>query len=357
MLGWRLWPGSANNGATGFSVQNKPAAVNALVHELNKAQLDTLRAQVASVSHAVLVVHVRVPGGIRSNMVARDGISEDPGHLVPWFDLAKKKRFRVGLIAILFSDDDWGWGGYWQPADPAAALASYHSAIQPYLQAAQTAGVDFVILCDEWSALFSSPAAVPAFRTLLELARADYGGKIGINVNKLEEADLLPSIAALPDFIGVTAYVPLCDVNAPSYQEMYENLTGASWVESVRSLVSEKAIEWRRPEVRGYMGYLRHLAGVWNKPVVLTTGYKLTVGAAKDPSDQTETAVDDAIQASAWRAFLDAALDARNGVGSALYGMLVWRWPPVADAETTGFNVQNKPAAAVIAEGWSRARP
>src|SRR5512132_2821038 len=73
------------------------------------------RAQVASASHAVLVVHVRVPGGIRSNMVARDGISEDPSHLVPWFDLAKKKEFRVGLIAILFSDDDWGWGGYWKP--------------------------------------------------------------------------------------------------------------------------------------------------------------------------------------------------------------------------------------------------
>src|SRR5512132_4354334 len=85
--------------------------------------------------------------------------------------------------------------------------------------------------------------------------------------------------------------------------------------------------------------------------------HESTVGAAKDPSDQTETTVDDAVQASAWRALLDAALDARDGVGSALYGMLVWRWPPVADAEATGFNVQNKPAAAVIAEGWSRARP
>ena len=60
-------------------------------------------------------------------------------------------------------------------------------------------------------------------------------------------SDLLPGIAALPDFIGVTAYVPLSDANAPSYQEIYENLTGTSWVDSVRSLVSEKAVEWRRP--------------------------------------------------------------------------------------------------------------
>ena len=202
--------------------------VNALIDESNEAQLDAFRAQVASASHAVLAVHVRVPSGIRSNTVTRDGISEDPSHLVPWFDLAKKKGLRVGLIAILFSDGDWGWGGYWQPTNPAAALASYYSAIQPYLQAAQTAGADFVILCDEWSALFSSSAAVPAFRTLLKSARADCNGKIGINVNKLEEADLLPGIAALPDFIGVTADVPLSDANAPSYQEMYENLTGPS---------------------------------------------------------------------------------------------------------------------------------
>src|SRR5512132_3859119 len=69
-------------------------------------------------------------------------------------------------------------------------------------------------------------------------------------LNKLQEADLLPGIAALPDFIGVTAYVPLSDANAPSYQDMYENLTGPSRVDSVRSLVSEKAAEWRRPEVR-----------------------------------------------------------------------------------------------------------
>src|SRR5512132_630176 len=89
--------------------------VNGLVDESNEAQLNAVRAQVASASHAVLAVHVRVPGGIRSNVVARDGISEDPSHLVPWFDLAKKKEFRVGLIAILFSDDDWGWGGYWKP--------------------------------------------------------------------------------------------------------------------------------------------------------------------------------------------------------------------------------------------------
>jgi hypothetical protein len=97
------------------------------------------------------------------------------------------------------------------------------------------------------------------------------------------------------------------------------NLIGPSQVKSVRAQVMEKSIEWRRPDVRGYMTYLRHLARIWNKPIMLTTGYKSTLGAAKDPADQPETTVDRAIQASTWRAFIDVTLDEQYGVGKALY--------------------------------------
>jgi hypothetical protein len=144
--------------------------VNGLVGGATEKQLNALRAQVPSASHAVLAVHVRVPGGTRSNTVVRDTVSENPGHLVPWFDLAKKKGLRTGLLVILFSDGDWNWGGYWKPSNPTAALASYYSAIRPYVQAAQAAKVDFVILCDEWSTLYYSypdSAVVPAFRALV----------------------------------------------------------------------------------------------------------------------------------------------------------------------------------------------
>lgn len=329
--------------------------VNALVDKSNEAQLGALRAQIPSASHAVLAVHVRVHGGSNSNGVARDRISEDPGHLVPWFKLARKMGFRTGLIAILFSDDDWGWGGYWKPSDSAAALASYYAAIRPYVQAAQTASVDFVILCDEWSALFNSYAAVPAFRTLVGGARADYSGKIGINANQLEEADLLPDIAALMDFIGITAYVPLSNADDPSYENMYENLTGPSQVNEVQDLVSQKAAEWGRADVRGYMSYVRHLADLWKKPVILTTGYKSTVGAAKNPAeDRPETQVDEKVQATAWKAFINAATDQKDGAGGALYGILGWYWWPVRTPEPMGYAVQDKPAAAAIDKAWSR---
>jgi hypothetical protein len=138
---------------------------------------------------------------------------------------------------------------------------------------------------------------------------------------------------------------------------MVNNLIGPSQVASVRAQVTEKSKEWHRPDVRGYMTYLRYLASRWNKPLLLSTGYKSTLGAAKDPADQPQTTVYRAIQASAWNAFIDAALDQRYGVGNALYGMLGWRlWPgSTNDDGATGFSVQNKPAAAVIAESWRRA--
>lgn len=331
--------------------------VNDLVDETNDAQLESFRAQIPSASHAVLAVHVRVPGGIRSNTVVRNQVSEKPSHLVPWFNLAKTKGLRTGMIIILFSDNSWGWGGNWKPSNPGTALASYYSAIRPYVQAAQAAKVEFVILCDEWSELYYSYAntvIVPAFRQLVKKARADYTGEIGINVNKLEETSVKTGIVALVDFVGITAYVPLANIDRPSYRDMVNNLIGPSQVESVRAQVTEKSIEWGRPDVRGYMTYLRYLASQWNKPILLTTGYKSTLGAARDPADQPETTVDRAIQASAWGAFIDAALDTRYGVGKALYGILGWRlWPKSSnDDGATGFSVQNKPAAGLIAERW-----
>lgn len=116
-------------------------SVNDLVHATNDAQLESLRAQVPSASHAVLAVHVRVPGGIHSNTVVRNQVSENPSHLVPWFNLAKRKGLRTGLIVILFSDNGWTWGGFWKPTNPAAVLSSYYSAIRPYVRAAQAAKV------------------------------------------------------------------------------------------------------------------------------------------------------------------------------------------------------------------------
>ena len=323
--------------------------VDELVNAQNGPRLAALRTQVATATHAVLAVHVSVPS-TTSTVVSRTAISENPDHLAAWFALVRSKGLSPGLICVLFSDTNFGWGGYWNPTSPADGLASYYTAVRPYVQAAQAAGLEFVILADEWSALFSKTPAIIAFQTLMASARADFAGQLLWNVSNLEEDDIRPEVVELADMMGISAYVPSAITNSPSIAQMYVNLTGVSQVPSVRAVVDDKRVLWGDPSVVGYMSYLRAIASRWDKPLMLTCGYKSTVGAARNPSAQPETTSDNVIQANAWEAFLRAA----HTIGDAFYGMVAWRWWPAAtdDDGTTGFAVQDKPAAAVIAAKW-----
>ena len=313
-----------------FTSYNK----NDMANGANSGRLDAYRSQIPTATHAIAAVHVRVPGGTTSNTVVRSDISEDPRHLGPWFAAARQRGLRTGLIVILFSDDSWGWGGDWKPSSPAAALASYYQAVRPYLQAAQAAGAEFVILCDEWSNLYINRNAVPAFQALFSSARRDFSGKLTLNVNKMEETAILPEIVAQTDVVGITAYVPLSRSPNPSTAEMVESLHAP-----------------REGAPRGYTALLSDMADKWGKKLLLTTGYKSTNGAAINPADQPDAGVDYDIQARAWQAFIEGT---RGGVGEKLYGILGWRlWPGTEDDDgPTGFTVINKPAAKVIADNW-----
>lgn len=329
---------------------------NDLAHATNGAQLDAFRSEIPTASHAVACVQV-VSGGVTANTVSRTIISENPGNLVPWFNLAKGKGLKVALIIILFTDNNFSWGGNWQPTNPTTALANYYTTVKPYLQAAQTAGCEFVILVDEWSTLFYSyqdNQVVPPFTTLFNSARNDFTGPLSLNVNRLEETSIKLGIVALTDFVGITAYVPLTNSNTPTYDEMKANLLGNSSVTAVAAQVNEYKAIWGDASVHGYMSYVRHIAeSDWHKPVLLTTGYKSTAGGAVDPGgDIPETTIDTVTQSRAWNAFIDAAKDGIDGIGNSLYGFLGWQQFAVATSAPMGYPVLGKVAASTINGAW-----
>lgn len=330
---------------------------NALISSSAETQLDAYRAQIPTATHASLAVHLRTPSNT-SNSVSRGPISENPSNLVPWFNLVRSKGLKPALLVILFVGE-WDWAGYWTPTNPTTALTNFYTAIRPWVQAAATANVEWIILVDEWSELvysYSDSAVVPAFTSLYTAARADYSGPLSININQLEETSCKPGIVALSDFIGVTAYAPLTNqiTPPPTYAEMRANLLGTSAVTSVRSQVEEYRGIWGDTSVVGYMTYLRHMAEVeWKKPTLLTFGCKNTPGGAADPAgDIPETTVDNVTQDRAWHAFIDAARDSAAGVGPLLKGFGGWRWHPTATSELTGYTPQGKPAAATISSSW-----
>jgi hypothetical protein len=318
----------------------------------NPGNADQLDALIGNTTHVTLALHLRVPTST-SNEPARGPISETPSNIGPYVDLCRTRGLRVGLIIILFIDE-WDWAGNWHPSSPATALSNYYTAIQPWVVAAQAAGIDWICLADEWSELYYSyptGTIVPAFTSLFNAARADYGGPLTININWGEEPACNPGIVALTDFAMISAYVPLTNSATPTYAEMKANLLGPSAVPAVRNQVDEYAAIWQDQSVTGYMSYLRHMAEIeWSRDLLLHTGYKSTVGGAIAPGDDIEeTTVDTVTQDRAWRAFIDAA---HEGIGPRLRGISGWRWWPTATSDPMGYTPQGKPAAASIMELW-----
>jgi len=310
------------------------------------ARLDAYRIQIPVATHALLAVHIQV-NGVNGNTCSRTAMSETPANLANWFAAVRARGLIPALAIIMFTDASFSWAGFWAPSNPTAALASYYTAIQPYVQAAEAAGCEFIHLADEWSAMFSRSAAVTGFTNLAAAARADYSGKILWNVSNIEESDILDPIVALSDMMGISAYVPIGITNSPTVQQMITNLTANSQVATVSNLVNDRRVQWNDPTVVGYMQYLKALSGRWNRPLVLTVGYKSTVGCSRDPSEQPETTPDQTAQANAWEAFLTS----RSFAEPTVYGSFCWRWWPSTqdDDGATGFTPQDKTAAAVIA--------
>jgi hypothetical protein len=328
---------------------------NDLAHASNDDELDVYVAQLPNATHACATVHV-FGNGDTGNVVSRhETQSENPANLPAWFELARARGLRTALAFIFHTTPEYGWAGGWDPTDKAAAFASYLGAVQPYLEAAQAANCDFVILCDEWSLMFRTSAAMAAFATLFAGARAIYKGPLGIDVNVQEEDDVLSGLYTLCDFISVNAYLKLHATNSPSVQQMAKNLLTIHDDATIGSFLAGKASGYSVADnTFGYLDYLRLMAGRWQRPILLVAGYKSTTGAAIAPATQAETDPDNAIQANAYRAFIESAM---TSLGSTILGFNFWRWHPKTTTDTTGFSPKGKTAAAVIARTWAARTP
>ncbi len=328
---------------------------NDLNHASNDDELDAYVAQLPNATHACATVHV-FGNGDTGNVVSRhETQSENPDNLAAWFALARARGLRTALAFVFHTTPEYGWAGGWNPSDPAAAFASYLTAVQPYLEAAQASGCDFVILCDEWSLMFRSAGAMSAFATLFAGARTFYRGPLGIDVNVQEEDDVLAGLYTLCDFISVNAYLKLHATNSPTVAQMAKNLIALHDDASIAGFVAGKASTYGVADnTLGYLHYLRLMAGKWRRPIILVVGYKSTTGAAISPPGQTETDPDEAIQSAAYRAFIEAAM---TSLGGTILGFNFWRWWPKTTADTTGFSPKGKAAAAVIARSWQARAP
>jgi len=214
--------------------------------------------------------------------------------------------------AIYFADDEEGWATW---------FASYADLVARYARLAQESDCQVLAVGarlsgttwreDDWKDV--AALARESFKGSLTYFAAHAGEEVGV---KWWDA---------VDYVGVDAYYALARTPHPTAEEL-----AASWEEA-----------WQT--VQG-------ISTEWERPLLVTIGYRSVDGAAAQPWNETlEGQADPQEQAAA----LSAALSALAGKGR-LAAVLVRQWAtaPAEEGDVT-YNVRGKPAQLVL----SRLRP
>lgn len=205
----------------------------------------------------------------------------------------------------------------------------YRQLLMHYAHLADTTDADVLVVGTE---LESAVAARPDFwRGLIDSIRTVYDGKLTYAANWYQAYDRVPFWGDL-DYVGVQAYFPISEADAPSLQ-------------TLRSGWDEHRLA------------LRRTAAEANRPILFTElGYRSVDYAAAEPwtwprrEEARERSPDYEIQANLYRAFFDEVMPAPWFAGA-----IVWKWHPAAEGDRPlGFTPQGKPAEQVIREGFSR---
>jgi hypothetical protein len=218
------------------------------------------------------------------------------------------------------------WPGSIDHADDAAWrawFASYREFILHYARIAAETRAEVLVIGNE---LVIASRREAEWRAIIAGIRAIYGGRLTYGAN-LDEVFAVRFWDAL-DFIGVSAYFPLSPDAAPGRDAL-----ARAWTPIVRKLAA-LAAESRRPVVFTELGYGSH---------DYATAHPWEYGGS--PRNLR-------LQADAYEAFFRAVWP-QPWFG----GVFFWRWesyPDHASSRGTGFEVEHKPAAAVIRRYFRR---
>jgi hypothetical protein len=141
---------------------------------------------------------------ISASTVRTDARTPTPARIAVFLHEARRSGLRVTLRPLLDQGnlenaELLGWRGTFSPADRPRWFNSYTQFLIPYLQAAQSAGADTVVVGAELSAVQDDPG----WASVAEIARRHYSGQLGYSANW----DAYPGAAGMPvDVVGVDAY-------------------------------------------------------------------------------------------------------------------------------------------------------
>lgn len=198
----------------------------------------------------------------------------------------------------------------------------YRRFLMHYARLAAEVDADVLVLGTE---LGRATTERPSFwRALAEEVRSVYDGRLTYAANWHEEYEHVSFWDAL-DYVGVQAYFPLADGDAPSLATLREG--------------------WR-----SHQKALAQVHARTERPVLFTeVGYRSAPSTAEAPwrwpeREEASGPIDPELQARCYRAFLSTV-----GRAPWLAGAIIWKWHPEPEEDRpTGFTPQGKPAEEVI---------
>ncbi len=227
---------------------------------------------------------------------------------------------RVTLTPIV-SVRDGTFRGMLAPSDRAAWFHSYRRMLGHYANLARRGSAVRLVVGSELTSMTGDTAA---WQNLIRLARSRFGGQLTFAANWVAGAEQIGFWPSL-DAIGVDAYMPLTASPDPPTADLR-----AAW--------------------QPWIARLGALHQRTRRPVVVTEfGFPSRLGAAARPSVEGSGPIDQAPQARAIAAALDAL-----GHQPWITGAFVWDWSAEGREPSNGggYSPQGKQAQTVLGRFW-----
>lgn len=245
---------------------------------------------------------------------------------------ARERGLRTQLQPIVLIEDpgEKEWRGVIMPSDWGKWWASYEAMIARFVEIADTADVDLLVIGSE---LNSTESHVTRWKGIIDRARASFDGQLGYSANwdRYDKVSFWPML----DVMSVSSYFELCrdDHDAP-----HDELVGDWIIERDKLLAA--ADKWKKPLMLSELGYPTlswACAHPWNY-------------VAEDGQQ-----ADQAAQARGYRAFFEAWSGTIADPTNRAIGFNCYHWDPYhhGEEDDTGYGIQGKPSYEITREGFA----
>lgn len=225
----------------------------------------------------------------------------------------------VGLTAV----GSFYWRGAIHPTDHNAWFDSYRSMLDHYADLAQSHHVELFGIGSE---MISLENEVSQWQHTISDARAHYSGPLTYftvyaTVDRIRWWKYI-------DYPGVSPYMSLSTTPEPSYDEIVH--------------------AWKTV----HLPYLHKIEAYVGRPLMISEiGYASSVGAATHPEDGGVGTANESVQATLYRAFLDAVMADKAFDGVSFYRWSAYQLGP----EDNGFSPKGKAVECLLAQRWAPA--